>query len=47
VPPSEVNKRRSERVMLQIPVKVVTETAERVPVEERRIRWWSTRMVGC
>jgi hypothetical protein len=28
------NRRRSERVMLQIPLKVMTETHERVPVEE-------------
>jgi hypothetical protein len=34
VPPSDANRRRSERVMLQIRVKVVTETPERVPVEE-------------
>ena len=34
MPPSDANRRRSERVMLQIPVKVVTETPERVPVEE-------------
>ena len=34
MPPSDANRRRSERVMLQIPVKVVTETTERVPVEE-------------
>ncbi len=34
MPPSDVNRRRSERVMLQIPVKVVTETPERVPVQE-------------
>jgi hypothetical protein len=35
VPPSDANRRRSERVMLQIPVKVVTQTTERVPVEEQ------------
>ena len=34
MPPSDANRRRSERVMLQIRVKVVTETPERVPVEE-------------
>jgi hypothetical protein len=35
LPPSDPsNRRRSERVMLQIPVKVLTETTERVQVEE-------------
>ena len=34
MPLSDANRRRSERVMLQIPVKVLTETPERVPVEE-------------
>lgn len=34
MPPSDTNRRRSERVMLQIPVKVKAETPERVPVEE-------------
>lgn len=35
MPPSDgSNRRRSERVMLQIPVKVVTQTPARVPVEE-------------
>ena len=35
MPPSDgSNRRRSERVMLQIPVKVMTETPERKPVEE-------------
>ena len=35
MPPSDgSNRRRSERVMLQIRVRVVTETPERVPVEE-------------
>jgi hypothetical protein len=34
VPASDANRRRSERVMLQIPVKVVTQTPERVPVQE-------------
>jgi len=35
VPSSDaINRRRSERVMLQIPVKVMAETHERVPIEE-------------
>lgn len=35
MPPSDgANRRRSERVMLQIPVKVITHTAERVQVQE-------------
>lgn len=34
MPASDANRRRSERVMLQIPVKVVTQTPERVPVQE-------------
>ena len=35
MPPSDAaNRRRSERVMLQVPVKVLTETHERIPVEE-------------
>jgi hypothetical protein len=33
-PSDAANRRRSERVMLQIPVKVLTETPERVQVEE-------------
>ncbi len=33
-PSDASNRRRSERVMLQIPVRVLTETAERVPVQE-------------
>jgi hypothetical protein len=35
VPSSDANRRRSERVMLQIPVKLITLSAERVPVEEQ------------
>lgn len=35
MPPSDAsNRRRSERVMLQIPVKVLAETPDRVQVEE-------------
>jgi hypothetical protein len=34
VPPSDANRRRSERVMLQIPVTVLAETPERVQVQE-------------
>ncbi|HEY2545634.1 MAG TPA: hypothetical protein VGI46_06185 [Candidatus Acidoferrum sp.] len=34
MPPSDANRRRSERVMLQIPVRVKTKTRDRVPVEE-------------
>jgi len=33
-PSDASNRRRSERVMLQIPVRVLTETPERVPVQE-------------
>ena len=33
-PSDASNRRRSERVMLQIPVRVLTETAERVQVQE-------------
>jgi hypothetical protein len=35
VPSSDANRRRSERVMLQIPVKLITLSPERVPVEEQ------------
>ena len=35
MPSSDANRRRSERVMLQIPVKLITLSAERVPVEEQ------------
>ncbi|MGB7281042.1 MAG: hypothetical protein WBE13_02175 [Candidatus Acidiferrum sp.] len=34
MPPSDANRRRSERVMLQIPVTVLADTPERVPVQE-------------
>ena len=35
MPPSDAsNRRRSERVMLQIPIVVLAQTPERVPVEE-------------
>ncbi|MGH9741103.1 MAG: hypothetical protein ACRD51_02000 [Candidatus Acidiferrum sp.] len=34
MPTSDANRRRSERVMLQIPVRVLAQTTERQPIEE-------------